>query len=515
MQGMVQNTGLGLSGWIVVLPLVLALIGAALALMLRNNGRVTFLLLLIFITAMIACEAALGWRVWHEGPVSMTMGNWLPPFGISFAADLLGASFALVAALVTLLVVIYAEADRSAGEGRDGFHALVLLLLGGVTGAFLTGDLFNLYVWFEVMLIASFGLIASRGSPIQLDAAVKYGFLNFLATTLFLLALGLLYGLLGTLNMADIIGKAGSANPAAMTAVAALLLLAFGMKAAAFPVNAWLPASYHAPPAAVAALFAGLLTKVGFYALLRSLVMLLPASRDLLEPVIALVAIGSMLLGPLSAIGETNLRRAIGFLLIGGIGVAMVGIALGGLGGVSGAGIYIVHSMITLSALYLTAGLIEQATGQSDVRQMGSLYASNTALSVLFLILVLAVAGVPPLLGFWPKLILLQASVANGGVLGGVAAVALVLNAVLTTIAGTRIWAHVFWREGETAKPGIAAPATARDGLRYGAATVMAGLVVALGLWPNFLLAAARLGAADLLDPTRYIAAIGLMGSTP
>jgi multicomponent Na+:H+ antiporter subunit D len=365
------------------------------------------------------------------------------------------------------------------------------------------------------MLIASFGLIASRGSPIQLDAAVKYGFLNFLATTLFLLALGLLYGLLGTLNMADIIGKAGSANPAAMTAVAALLLLAFGMKAAAFPVNAWLPASYHAPPAAVAALFAGLLTKVGLYALLRSLVMLLPASRDLLEPVIALVAIGSMLLGPLSAIGETNLRRAIGFLLIGGIGVAMVGIALGGLGGVSGAGIYIVHSMITLSALYLTAGLIEQATGQSDVRQMGSLYASNTALSVLFLILVLAVAGVPPLLGFWPKLILLQASIANGGVLGGVAAVALVLNAVLTTIAGTRIWAHVFWREGETAKPGIAAPATARDGLRYGAATVMAGLVVALGLWPNFLLAAARLGAADLLDPTRYIAAIGLMGSTP
>src|SRR5690606_18546591 len=171
--------------------------------------------------------------------------------GISLTADLFSAAFALAASVVTLVVIVYAEIDRDRGDRNNNFHALVLLLLAGVTGAFLTGDLFNLYVWFEVMLIASFGLLATGGSAAQMDGAVKYGFLNFLATTLFLLSLGLLYGLLGTLNMADIMRVAPMANPAAMTAIAAVLLLAFGMKAAAFPLNAWLPASYHTPPAAV------------------------------------------------------------------------------------------------------------------------------------------------------------------------------------------------------------------------------------------------------------------------
>jgi multicomponent Na+:H+ antiporter subunit D len=514
MENLVQTSGVPIADWIVVLPLVLALVGAALGLMLRNNGRVTFLLTLLVLTGIIVCEGALTWRIWNEGPVSMTMGNWLPPFGINFAADLFGAGFALAASVVTLLVVIFAEADRSAADGRDGFHALVMLLLGGVTGSFLTGDLFNLYVWFEVMLIASFGLIVSRGTAMQLDGAVKYGFLNFLATTLFLLALGLIYGLLGTLNMADIIGKAASADPAAMTAIAALLLLAFGMKAAAFPVNAWLPASYHAPPAAISALFAGLLTKVGVYAALRSLVVLLPASREILEPVIALMAIGSMLLGPMGAIAETNLRRAIGFLVIGGIGAALAGIALAGQGGTGGAGAYILHSMLTMTALYLVAGLIERASGQTDTRQMGGLYASNTALSIMFLLLVLAVAGVPPLLGFWPKLLLIDAGLARGGWLGGLLVLALVLNAILTLIAGTRIWAHVFWRQRNT-EPMQTEVNPTRIYLRYGAAAAIVGLTVIIGLWPNWLFAAARVAAADLLDPARYVTAVGLAGSVP
>ncbi|NGP18655.1 hypothetical protein G5575_14240 [Devosia chinhatensis] len=184
----------------------------------------------------------------------MTMGRWLPPFGISLTADLFSAAFALAASAVSLIVLLYAEIDGGRDSKRDDFHAMVLLLLAGVTGAFLTGDLFNLYVWFEVMLIASFGLIVQGTKPIQLDGAVKYGFLNFLATTFFLMALGLLYGLLGTLNMADIMRVAPLADPGAMAGVAALLLLAFGMKAAAFPVNAWLPASYHTPSAAVSAL---------------------------------------------------------------------------------------------------------------------------------------------------------------------------------------------------------------------------------------------------------------------
>lgn len=499
--------------WVIVLPLVLALLGAALLLLLRGSGRLSFMFAAIMLVGIIACDLTLLLRVAEAGPLSMTMGKWLPPFGISFAADVFSAGFALAAAVVTLIVLVYAEADRPADAAGDGFHSLVLLLLAGVTGSFLTGDLFNLYVWFEVMLIASFGLMVIGGRPIQLDGAVKYGFLNFLATTIFLLALGLLYGLLGTLNMADIVRVAPAANPAAMTGIAALLLLAFGMKAAAFPVNAWLPASYHAPPAAVSALMAGLLTKVGVYASLRTLVVVLPGSRDLLEPVLVAIAVATLLVAPLGAIAETNLRRAIGFVVIGGIGAILAGIAMPSLEGVGGAGLYIFHAMLTMTALYLVAGLIERQTGETDSRRMGGLYATSAPLSVLFLVLILAAAGAPPFLGFWPKLMLLQAGLAQSGWIGGTMVVALLVNAVLTLIAGSRLWAHIFWRSAP------ALPLASADGpparVRLAATGLLVVAIIAAGLWPNALFEAVRIGAADIIDPARYVAAVGLAGAVP
>jgi multicomponent Na+:H+ antiporter subunit D len=501
--------------WVVVLPLVLCLMGAAATLMLRRSGALTFMFSLLVLVGVIACEITLLLRVLENGPLSMTMGKWLPPFGISFAADIFGAGFALAAAVVTLVVLVYAQGERGADSGRDGFHSMVLLLLAGVTGSFLTGDLFNLYVWFEVMLIASFGLIVLGGTPAQLDGAVKYGFLNFLGTTLFLMALGLLYGLLGTLNMADILRVATAANPAAMAGVAALLLLAFGMKAAVFPVNAWLPAAYHTPPAVISALFAGLLTKVGVYAMLRALVVLLPASRDLLEPVLVGIAVLTLLVAPLGAIAETNLRRSIGFLVIGGIGSVLAGIAIPSLAGVSGAGLYVFHAILTMTALYLVAGLVERQTGEVDTRRMGGLYAAGTPVSFLFFALVLATAGVPPFLGFWPKLLLLQAGLAESGWTGWLVAAALVLNAVLTLIAGSRLWAHMFWRSAPAAPVVAASTSDAGNWLRVGATGALVALVVAAGLWPNGMFEAARLGAPDLLDPARYVAAIGLAGGTP
>ncbi len=335
------------------------------------------------------------------------------------------------------------------------------------------------------------------------------------------MSLGLTYGLLGTLNMADIMRVAPLANPAAMAGVATLLLLAFGMKAAAFPLNAWLPASYHTPPAAISALFAALLTKVGAYALLRALVAVLPASRELLEPVLALIAITTLLIAPLGAIAETNLRRAIGFIVIGGIGAVMVGLAVPSETGIAGAGLYILHAILAMAALYMVAGLIEKRTGSVDTRQMGGLYAASAPLSILFFVLVLASAGVPPFLGFWPKLLLLEAGMAQG--LGGEAdswigmgvVLALLVNAVLTLIAGTRLWAHVFWRSGpegaaseQAVQPLLALNGRGRLGL--GATALLTAGIVAAGLWPAPLLEGARIGAADIADPARYVAATGL-----
>ncbi|GHA29554.1 cation:proton antiporter [Devosia pacifica] len=520
-------TATPLADWVLVLPMALLLMGAALLLVLRRSKDFHAWFAVLVVLGVLWCEVTLLGRVIADGPQAMTMGNWLPPFGITFVADLFGTMFALAAAVVTLVLIAYMEMDRSRGDNRDGQFALVLLLLAGVTGSFLTGDFFNLYVWFEVMLIASFGLLVLGGTRLQLDGAIKYGFLNFLATTLFLLALGLTYALLGTLNMADIIGKAEGANPTALAGIASLLLLAFGMKAAAFPVNAWLPASYHTPPAAVSALFAGLLTKVGIFAMMRALVFLFPASRDLLEPVLMVVAAATLVVAPLGALAETNVRRAMGFIVIGGIGVVLTGIAMPNQPGVAGAGFYILHAIVTMTALYLVAGLVEKVTGQTDSRRMGGIYAANSPLSILFMIVVLAAAGVPPFLGFWPKLLLIEAGLEHAGIStagvseigwGGLAmVVALLLNAWLTLMAGGRLWAHIFWRAGPEAGAEAEAEPLRRlvgkqDILGMGATAALLTLIVIAGLFPGVLFEIVDTAARDMLQPARYIAAVGLAG---
>jgi multicomponent Na+:H+ antiporter subunit D len=328
--------------------------------------------------------------------------------------------------------------------------------------------------------------------------------------------------------MADITRAAGSADAAALAGIGALFLLAFGMKAAAFPVNAWLPASYHTPPAAISALLAGLLTKVGIYAMLRTLVMLLPASREMLAPGIAAIAVLTLVIAPLGAIAETNLRRALGFLVIGGIGATMVGIAVVNENGVAGAATYIAHAMLTVTGLYLTAGVIEAATGATDTRRMGGLYAANAPIAICFLVLMLAISGVPPFLGFWPKLLLLEGALDASRLVEkqvdwialGLAA-ALLLNALLTIIAGTRLWSHIFWRPGpegelsERHNPDVRPLSGRQLWLGLGATAALTIAIVLLGLVPNLLLDLGRSAALDLLNPIAYIEATGLESGPP
>ena len=410
-------------------------------------------------------------------------------------------------------MLFYTQPEVQPREVRHGFYALVLLMLAGVSGAFLTGDIFNLYVWFEVMLIASFGLMIMGGRKIQLDAAIKYGFLNFLATTFFLISLGYLYGLTGTLNMADIVRAAAEAPKVPMAAIASLMLLAFGMKAAAFPVNAWLPASYHAPDPGVSALFAGLLTKVGAYVLFRVLVVMMPGTREWLGPILVVVASATLVLAPLGALAQTNLRRALGFFVIGGVGAILAGLALGTTRGIAGGAIYAFNSMLVMTAFYLIAGLVERTTGEMDTRQMGGLYAVNSPLSIGFLILVFAAAGLPPSFAFWPKLLLVEGSVEIGAhwILAAV-----LINSILTSIAGTRLWAHIFWRQGRYG-PHSEEPNDRLKPLspaRWGFSAVPAGalivIVTLLGLWPNPVFNAGRMAAIGLINPQPYIIATEL-----
>jgi multicomponent Na+:H+ antiporter subunit D len=448
------------------------------------------------------------------GPVTMVMGRWLPPFGIAFTVDLFGAMMALAAAIVGLAAGIHALGSISAGGRRYGFFPFLMLLLGGVSGAFLTGDIFNLYVWFEVLLISSFGLLILGSEREQIDGALKYAVLNLIATTLFLIAIGYLYAVFGTLNMADIAARARALRgPEPLMTLSVLFLLAFGMKAAASPVNFWLPASYHTPRIVVSALFAGLLTKVGVYALIRVLVMLLPLERAGLGPLIGIAAAATMIVGVVGALAQTDIRRLLGYIVISGIGNILAGVALGSTGGIDGAIVYALHSIILMSALYLSAGQAARLGGSYFLSHLGGLWRQDGRFAGLSLVLFFAASGLPPFSGFWPKVVLVKAALdAGSGWLAGV----ILLTGFLTTIVFGRFFLLAYWRPQPIAVPaggeGTAAPAIAWQTTLPLA--VLTALIVGFGVFPEPLLHLAQLAAAGLDDPGAYLRSV-FPGGTP
>lgn len=504
---MIEDNVTPLADWLVVTPVLIPFIAGALIVVFRNRSELHPPITLLAFFLLILSNLALVAKVSAEGLVTMTMGQWLPPFGIAFSVDLMSALFAMATSIAAFAVALYAIDDIPANERGFGFFGFLLLLVGGVSGAFLTGDLFNLYVWFEVLLISSFGLIVYGGDKVQLDGAVKYAVLNFLATTFFLIATGLIYGLTGTLNFADLarlIPELEATAPVA--AVSALFILAFAMKAAAFPLNMWLPASYHTPRLVVSAIFAGLLTKVGVYALFRLMSLVFVEPPDVYRSVLIGVAIATMLVGVFGALAQNNIRRLLGFVVVSGIGMMLIGIALMTKDALAAAIFYAVHSMVVMTALYLAVGMIERNTRTSLLSEVGGIYRRDPLLSGTFLVLVFAVSGLPPFSGFWAKIALVKASMDVNETL---LVAAILFSGFLTTIAMARVWALAFWRPAATNGygAGIQSPqnnSTHTNGQMVALLTLTA-LVVGFGLYPEIIFSLVDVGARDLIDPSQYI----------
>lgn len=490
--------------WLVAAPLILGFIFGALCLMQRKNVARQTNIAIVGLVLILLADIGLFWNVMQNGPVVMTMGRWLPPFGITFAADTLGATFALIAGIVGLAGGVYALGDTDDTSRRYGFYPFLLLMMAGVTTAFLTGDIFNLYVWFEVLLIASFGLIVLGSEREQLDGATKYAVLNLIATTLFLIGVAYLYGIFGTLNMADIARKAPALQEVGPHfTVAILFLFAFGMKAAAFPLNAWLPASYHTPRIAVSALFAGLLTKVGVYALLRIFMTLFEQDRQDLALLIAIVAALTMVLGALGALAQTDIRRLMGYLVVSGIGLMLAGLALGSQIGLSGTVFYSAHSMIIMTALYLLAGIMGGLMGTFDLNKAGGLYSKAPWLAALCLVLVFSASGLPPFSGLWPKIFLVKGALDVG--IWWLAA-AILVSGLLTTIALVRMFSFSFWRP---------APNEADDSINWAdhrlaiiTTVCLAALTIIAGIMPEPFIQVSDRVANELSVPQNYIDAV-------
>lgn len=501
------------SDWLIISPIIITILAGAIMVMLRSKPNIHAYLATIAMAMVVTCELLLLQNVLEQGPQSMTMGRWMPPFGISFTVDAMGALLAAVSGIVALAVCIYSSLDINYTGRRLGFYPFLMLLMTGVSGSFLTGDIFNLYVWFEVMLISSFGLIILGGERAQIDGALKYAILNLMATTLFLVATGLLYGVTGTLNMADIALKTTLLPPGApMGTIGALYFLAFAMKAAAFPVNFWLPASYHTPRIVVSAVFAGLLTKVGVYALIRTLVMILPESREQLSEIMAIVAALTMLVGTLGALAQNDVRRILGYLVIAGIGSMLAGVAIGTGTAIMGSILYAVHSILVMTALYLSLGvLIRMSGGKYSLAELGGGYKASSLLSILFLVLVFAVSGLPPFSGFWPKFVLVEAALSEGH---HWLTFAILISGLLTSIAMGRVWAHAFWRGGPigTEDGRDAAPLNNLVGTVRARAfvpiSVLTVFVVIMGVMPTPFFGMAQAGSYSLLRPQAYTQAV-------
>ena len=496
---------------LLITPILIPLSAATLSLFAWRSRRTQRVLAVLGTALLLASVLMLLGSVSSGGIQVGQIGAWPAPFGITIVADLFSAIMLVLAGLTGLSVALYSTVTVDRGRERFGYYPLLHVLLMGVCGAFLAGDLFNLYVWFEVMLMASFVLMALGGERAQMEGAIKYVTINLIASALFLAAVGMLYGIVGTLNMADLAQKLRDAPRIdLLTAIAMLFLVAFGIKAAVFPFFFWLPASYHTPPVAVSAIFAGLLTKVGVYALIRVFTLLFVQDLRYTHTIILVLSGLTMVTGVLGAVAQNEFRRVLSFHIISQIGYMILGLGLFTTAGIAGSIFYIVHHIIVKTNLFLVSGVVYRLRGSYELKNSGGLYASNPAVGVLFLIPALSLAGLPPLSGFFAKLTIVQAGLQSEQYV--LVATALAVG-LLTLFSMTKIWAEVFWKEapGAANRPETAA-AVSRPGisgwLLIGPIAALAGVTITIGLAVEPVYVLAIRAAEQLMDPTEYIARV-------
>ena len=494
---------------LIILPILIPFITGIILILVWSHRPTQRWLSTIGSIALLTAGVSLLTFVRQNGIQAIQIGNWPAPYGITLVADLLSAIMVVLAGLMGVSVAIYSLSNIDSQRESFGYYPLFHILLMGICGSFLTGDLFNLFVWFEVMLISSFVLLALGGERAQLEGGIKYVTLNLISSAIFLAAVGLVYGLVGTLNMADLaIRLRESPQPGLVTTLATLFMIAFGLKAAMFPLFFWLPASYHTPPAAVSAIFSGLLTKVGVYTLIRVFTLLFVQDTAYTHTTILLIASGlTMLSGVLGAAAQNEFRRILSFHIVSQIGYMIMGLALYTPLALAGSVFYITHHIIVKTNLFLVSGVVHRLRGTYQLKQLGGLYRFYPALGLLFLIPAFSLAGIPPLSGFWAKYALIRAGLETDHY--AIVATALIVS-LLTVFSMSKIWAEVFWKADPELRVVQADQNLSSDSLLYLILpiAILAAITVIIGLFSEPLFVLARDAAKQLLDPAQYIEAV-------
>ncbi|RUL46938.1 Na+/H+ antiporter subunit D [Lysinibacillus antri] len=396
---------------------------------------------------LMAIIGALGlvYKVHADGPQTVTFGSWPAPFGITMVSDMVSALLVTTTLILAFFIVWYGF--ESIGKERERFfyYPGVMFIITGVNGAFTTGDIFNLFVFFEVLLMASYLLIVLGGEKAQLRESIKYILVNVISSAFFVITVAFLYSVVGTLSMADIALKITEINqPGIITVIAVLFLMVFGMKAAIFPLYFWLPSAYSAPPIPVLALFGALLTKVGVYAIMRTYTLFFTHDLAFTHELLLILSVITIIAGCIGALAHFDVKQIIIYNIVIAVGVILFGVAQMNEVALQGAMFYLVHDMIIKAALFMLIGIVIYISGTTNLRKMGGLMKTYPALGWFYLIAALGLAGVPPLSGFVGKLLIVQGGFQADNIWSSIFILASSLVVLLSVM---RIFIYAFWGE--------------------------------------------------------------------
>ncbi|EHR51670.1 formate hydrogenlyase subunit 3/multisubunit Na+/H+ antiporter, MnhD subunit [Saccharomonospora marina XMU15] len=498
------------------LPVLLPLLAAAVSLLLGQVSAVQRVLSIVVLTTSVVIAAVLLFGSDNGGPIILRLGGYAPPVGITLVADRIAALLLLVSMVVMLGVLVFAIGQRVTDLGRasttTAFHPMYLVLCAGVSLAFLTGDLFNLFVAFEIMLSASYVLLTRGSTAARVRAGMTYVIVSLTSSLLFLTMVAGIYAATGTVNLADLSQRVPDLPPGVRGMLGLLLVVVFGIKSAVVPLHFWLPDSYPTAPAPITALFAALLTKVGVYAIIRTQTLLFDRSQD--WNFLLAAALLTMLVGALGAIAQNDLNRMLSFLLVSHIGYMLFGLALFSVTGLTGVILYVVHHIAVQAALFLVSGLITRYTGTASLRDMCGVASGHPAVALLFAVPALSLAGIPPLSGFVAKVVLLRAGSETATPMAYTVTGVAVLTSFLSLYAMTRVWIGVFWGKPRPPVPDadpadevtVGTGVTSKPMLVSAASVVAVGMAIAAAAGP--LSSFSERAATDLLDRGPYQAAV-------
>lgn len=486
---------------LVILPIIIPLISGLIMVIFRKNIKLQKALSILAMLATAAVALVLMTQIQENGIQTLQLGGWEAPFGISMVADMLAALLILTTSVVAICCLLYAF--HSIGKGRENhyFYPLFLFLITGVVGSFLTGDIFNLFVCFEVMLVSSYVLISLGGEKVQLRESLKYILINLISSFLFLVAIAYLYAITGTLNMAHLsVRVAEVGQDGLMTTVAILFLIVFSLKASLF-LFFWLPGSYSAPPTAISAIFAALLTKVGIYAIIRLFSLVFYHEPEVTHLLIGVMAAATMILGALGAVAYGDLQRILTYNVVVGVGLIMAGFASFTAAGLTGSIYYLIHDMIVKALIFLLGGTIIHLTGTSKLKEMSGLIRLHPQLGWMFFIAALSLSGIPPLSGFIGKIFITKGTfTAEYFWLGGVG----LFTSLMVLYSVIKIFMNCFW--GYTNLTAETEKGTTK-GLLFPIG-ILTALTIMLGVGAEGIHAYVALAVEGLLDPTLYIDAV-------